>query len=93
MTTINVTDKMIRTLLETKLPSGGYPSVNEVQAAHMLRAVFPLIAAEALRDAATHFIDWGVLQGVEETNPDIERDHKTARYLDDQADYWEAQRD
>ncbi len=93
MTTINVTDKMIQTLLETKLPSGGYPSVNQVQAAHILRQVFPLIAAEALRDAATHFIDWGVLNGVEETTPDIEHDHQTARYLETQADYWEAQRD
>src|SRR5690606_19834723 len=91
MTTMNVTDEMVQALINTRLPSGGYPSINEVQAMYILRAVYPFIAAAALRDIAAHFIDWEVMHGHEEATPEIERDHKTARYLEEQADYWEAQ--
>ena len=39
------------------------------------------IKAEALRDVATHFIDWDVMHGHEETTDAIDVSHNTADYI------------
>lgn len=43
------------------------------------------VKAQAIRDVATGFIDWDVMNGHEETTPETEASHATADYLWNQA--------
>lgn len=44
--------ELVEKVLETRLPSGGLPSLSEPQVRTILAAVLPDIQAQALRDAA-----------------------------------------
>lgn len=48
----DVDAELVEKVLETRLPSGGLPSLSEPQVRTILAAVLPDIQAQALRDAA-----------------------------------------
>lgn len=47
------------------------------------------LVATVLDDAATSFIDWGVMHGHEPSTPEIEQDHRTAAWLSDRSRQWD----
>jgi len=50
----DVPDELVKKVLETRLPSGGLPPLNEPQVRTILTALLPEIQAQALREAADY---------------------------------------